>query len=89
MAASLGQLANTPHPESIDILLVCNGRCDCMLRNVFRNRQLDEDTVDCGVVIEGVDALEELRFGNVFGKLDQFAVDVCLTMSVSTFLPAD
>lgn len=41
-------------------------------------RELDEDAVDSGVIVEFVDFLEKFGFGDVFGELDQLAVDVGL-----------
>jgi hypothetical protein len=49
-----------------------------VLGDVFWERQLDEDAVDGGVVVEVVDTLEELGFSDVFGEVDEFTVNVCL-----------
>lgn len=49
-----------------------------MLRDVFGEGQLDEDAVHGGVVVEVVDVLEELGLSDVFGELDELAVDVGL-----------
>lgn len=41
-------------------------------------RQLDEDTVDCIVVVETADLVEELNLSNVLWEVEQLAVDIGL-----------
>ena len=84
MSTTLRQLANARNTESIDVLLVDYGRRDGVLGDVFREGQLDEDAVDCGVVIEVVDALEDSSFCDIVGEFDEFAFDVGLGYSIST-----
>lgn len=45
--------------------------------------QLDEDTVDCGVIVGSGDLLDELQLGAGFGDIDQGADNVGL-VTVST-----
>ena len=78
MSASFGKLSDTGDPKSINVLLICNGGCYGMLRDVLREGELDEDAMDGWGVIVREDPLKKFGLGDVFGELDEFAVDIGL-----------
>lgn len=50
-----------------------------MLGDVLGEGQLDEDAVNAGVVVVGVERVQQLGLGDVFGELDELTVDVGLS----------
>lgn len=89
MSSTLCKLADVVGTEAIDILLIGDGGRDVVLGNVFRDRQLNKDTVDCGVVIQAFDLLEKLDLGGGIRKVDEFAADACLGHMSKKFLVGD
>lgn len=78
MAAALGELADVVGTEAVDILLAGHGRGDVVLGHVLGQRQLDQDAVDRGVIVEGGDLGDELGLGGRLIKLDQLASNAAL-----------
>lgn len=78
-AATLGQLANVDGSKPVNILLVGDGGSNGMLRQVWRDGQLDENTVHRRVIVGLGDFLEDLGLANSLGKVDYFAEDAGLT----------
>lgn len=46
-------------------------------------RELNEDTIDGGIVVETAELVKQLRLGDVFWVVEQFAANSGLFMSVS------
>ena len=80
--------------ETVNILAIVDGFDDALLRDVTRQRQLHDKTVDIGVVVEFVDGVEQFVFGYVVlvadeGRLksallagNHFVAHVCLAAAV-------
>lgn len=78
VAAALGKLTNVESTETVDILLVGNGRSDVVLGDVLGEGQLDKHAVDTGVVVE-LDYLgNKLGLGGILVELDQLGLDTAL-----------
>lgn len=60
-ASALRKLADIDRPKAVDILERRDSRGDRVLRYMFGQRQLDEDSVDCGIIVETLDCDKELK----------------------------
>lgn len=81
--ATLGQLTNVDCAEAIDILLVCYGGGNRVLRDVLWDWELDQDTVDGGVVVQDIDLVDELALSGRLGEVNELAADTSLRVIVS------
>lgn len=77
-AAALGELTDVVGAEAVDILFVGDSRGDGVLGEVSRQRQLDKDAVDGGVVVEAADQVEDFGLGSGLGEGNELAVNVGL-----------
>jgi len=55
LAASFCELSNVGDAKAVDILLVDNCRSDCVLGNMGRDGQLNEDSMNSWVIVELLD----------------------------------
>lgn len=78
LSTTLGKLTNVGGTEAINILLVGNGRGNVVLGDVLWNWELNQDTVDGWVVVEVVDALNELDLGDGLWVVNELAGDAGL-----------
>lgn len=78
MTTALGELSNVLGSKAVHVLFVDDGGGDGILGNVLGNGELDEDTVNGRVIVQGLDLLEEFRLAYVFGVVVETAVNVGL-----------
>jgi hypothetical protein len=90
------ELADIDGVEAVDVLAVIDGAENFVFLEVARERGLDEDSVDLGIVVEAVDEGEKLGLGCFFlqhngvgvdaefGRLGAFHADVGLRGGIFT-----
>lgn len=78
LSTTPSKFTDIERPEAIDIFRRGDSSGDSGLGNVFGDGQLNQDSVDRGVIVQVLDFLEELGLGNVFVEFDEIAGDVGL-----------
>lgn len=71
----LDEAAEVGGGKAVDILVGGDSVEDGLLVNVVGQGRLDEDCVDGGVLVEGVDLLEQIAFGDGIGKSEEATFD--------------
>lgn len=71
----LDEAAEVGGGKAVDILMRGDGVENGLFVNVFGEGCLDEDSVDGGVLVEGVDLLEQIAFGDGIGEREEAAFD--------------
>ena len=78
MTAPLGELSDVGSAEAVDILLAGDDRSDSILGNALWKGELDQNAVDGGVMVEVLDAGDELGLRGRLVELDELTVDAAL-----------
>jgi hypothetical protein len=70
-----GELPDVLDMEAVDVLAGVHRVADVPLAHAFRDRQLDQNTVDFGVLVVLLDLRDDLLFGSCLWEHDGVAVD--------------
>ncbi|KAI6752649.1 hypothetical protein HG530_013401 [Fusarium avenaceum] len=78
LTTPLGQLSNVLGTKSVNILLIRHKRCDSVLGDMLRERQLDQDSVNSRVMVELPEMIKKLWFCDRLRVVQQLAVNTSL-----------